>query len=47
MKDILFEFGLSIDRLNVQPLGNGLINLTWKVESRAADGQKYILQRRS
>jgi len=45
MKDILFEFGLSIDRLNVQPLGNGLINLTWKVESRAADGQKYILQR--
>jgi hypothetical protein len=44
MKEILFQFGLDAEKLNVLPFGNGLINTTWYVESKPGD-QKYILQK--
>ncbi len=45
MKEILFQFGLEDNYyFNAQPFGNGLINLTWKVEDKEG-GAKYILQR--
>ncbi len=44
MKEILFQFGLAYENFHVLPFGNGLINLTWKVEDKKGDA-KYILQK--
>ncbi len=46
MKEILFQFGLASDYwFTPKPFGNGLINYTWKIESKGGDGPKYILQK--
>jgi Ser/Thr protein kinase RdoA (MazF antagonist) len=44
MKEILFQFGLTIDNFNVQPFGDGLINTTWVIESKTGK-EKYVLQK--
>lgn len=45
MKEILSQFGLGAEYwLNRQPFGNGLINGTWKIESKGGNGPKFILQ---
>ncbi len=44
MKEILFQFGLEEENFKAQPFGNGLINRTWIIESKAGK-EKYILQK--
>ncbi len=44
MKEILFQFGLSEDNLQVIPFGSGLINATWKITDKEGNA-KYILQK--
>jgi Ser/Thr protein kinase RdoA (MazF antagonist) len=42
MKEVLQEYGFSESDFSIQPLGNGLINSTWLVESA---GRKFVLQK--
>lgn len=44
LKQILQEYGLDIDKVDIKAFGSGLINNTWKV-SRRDNNQAYILQR--
>ena len=44
MKEILFQFGLSVENFQVLPFGSGLINTTWKIADKQGDA-KYILQK--
>ncbi len=40
--NVLHEFGINIDSVNIQPIQQGLINHTWKI---TAGKNEYILQR--
>ncbi|MBL0182829.1 MAG: aminoglycoside phosphotransferase family protein [Chitinophagaceae bacterium] len=42
MQDVLSQYGFSESDCSIQPLGNGLINSTWLLESA---GKKYVLQK--
>lgn len=44
MKEILFQFGLSAEKLEVLPFGSGLINSTWMIADEQGD-PKCILQK--
>lgn len=45
LKDIVFEFDIFDKILNVSPLGEGLINDTFKVFVEGSDEPRYVLQR--
>ena len=39
---VIRRYGLKRDELHMSPLGNGLINSTWKL---SVDGKDYVLQK--
>ena len=44
LKEILQEYGLDFNAVDIEPFGSGLINNTWKINRQDKD-QAYILQR--
>jgi Ser/Thr protein kinase RdoA (MazF antagonist) len=45
LHQVLAEYGIDGAAAIIRPFGAGLINTTWKVESRCALGDEFILQR--
>ena len=45
LKEIVLKFNINNDIDNVKPLGEGLINDTYKVYVKGKDNPQYVLQR--